>query len=120
MVGLQDSVPRLPVDSSDSRAEYMTPGSTGLMDTLNKANEIFANVKQTSDATLDSRLLVSAADLSYKKTTSMKLGDTSQSIDLDEFVSKCITFMRRGPGSARRGRADLKPAAEKERRRSNG
>ncbi|KAI9825134.1 MAG: nuclear protein, partial [Thelocarpon impressellum] len=83
---------------NDSRAELMTPGSTGLVDTLNKANDIFENVKQTSDATLDSRLLVSAADLSYKKTVSMKLGDAAQNIDVDEFVSKCITFMRRGPG----------------------
>lgn len=40
---------------------------------------------------------MSTADLSYKKTTQLTLGDASQGIDLDEFVSKCITFMRRGP-----------------------
>lgn len=58
-------------------------------------------MKQTSDATLDSRLLVSAADLSTKRATQLNLGDASQGIDVDEFVGKCITFMRRGPGDER-------------------
>jgi hypothetical protein len=75
---------------------------------LEKANDIFANVKQTSDATLDSRLLVSTADLSAKRTTQLNLGDSTTGIDIDDFVGKCITFMRRGPaeGSQRRRRND--------------
>lgn len=83
----------------DSRAEYLAAGSDGLVRTLHKANEIFVSVKQTSDATLDSRLLVSAADLSAKRTTQLNLGDASHGIDIDDFVGKCITFMRRGPSS---------------------
>lgn len=55
------------------------------------------NVKQTSDATIDSRLLVNAADLGHKKTVQLALGDSSAGIDVDEFVSKCISYMRRGP-----------------------
>lgn len=77
----------------------MASGSDGLFKTLEKANQIFESVKQTSDATLDSRLLVSAADLSAKKTTQLDLGDASHGIDVDDFVGKCITFMRRGPSS---------------------
>jgi non-structural maintenance of chromosomes element 4 len=53
-------------------------------------------VKQTSDATIDSRLLVTVGDLSYKKTNEMALGDSSTGVDVDEFVSKCIRFMKRG------------------------
>ena len=76
---------------------------------MNRANELFASVKQTSDATLDSRLLVSTADLSAKRTTQLNLGDSTTGIEVDDFVGKCITFMRRGPsegGSStqRRGR----------------
>lgn len=52
-------------------------------------------MKQTSDATLDSRLLVSVSDLLSKKSAHMVLGDTSTGLDLDEFVSKCISFMKR-------------------------
>lgn len=98
----------------DSRAEYLAAGSDGLLKTLEKANEIFVSVKQTSDATLDSRLLVSAADLSAKRTTQLNIGDSSHGIDVDDFVGKCITFMRRGGASSgdtvsssrRRGRQD--------------
>lgn len=55
-------------------------------------------MKQTSDATIDSRLLVTAADLSYRKATQLALGDGSAALDVDEFVSKCISYMRRGAG----------------------
>lgn len=63
---------------------------------MRKANEYFNFVRQTSDATIDSRLLVNAADLSYKKTAQLALGDATARIDVDEFVSKCISFMRNG------------------------
>ncbi|KAI4183815.1 MAG: hypothetical protein L6R41_005171 [Letrouitia leprolyta] len=87
----------------DSRAEFLTPASNGLVRTIEKANEIFTTVRQTSDATLDSRLLVSTADLSAKRTTQLNLGDNTQGIDIDDFVGKCITFMRRGPNDAAEG-----------------
>lgn len=80
----------------DSRSEYMQAGNDGIRQTIKKANEFFRDVKQTSDATIDSRLLVSAADLSYKKTAQLVLGDASAGVDVDEFVSKCISFMRHG------------------------
>ena len=78
----------------------MTAESTGLVDTLNKANDIFANVKQTSDATLDSRLLVSTGDLSARRSLQLKLGDSTQGIDVDEFITRCISFMRKGPSDS--------------------
>lgn len=84
----------------DSRSEYMQPGNTGLKDALAQANDLYTQVKQTSDATIDSRLLVAIADMSNKKTAQLALGATSASIDVDEFVSKCITFMRRGHNNA--------------------
>jgi len=51
-------------------------------------------VKQTSDAVIDSRFLVTASDLALKKTANTVRGDSSTGVDLDEFVSKCITFMK--------------------------
>lgn len=53
-------------------------------------------VRQTSDATIDSRFLVNASDIALKKAQNMALGDNGLGIDVDEFVSKCITFMRAG------------------------
>jgi hypothetical protein len=55
-------------------------------------------VKQTSDATVDSALLVNAADLSYKKAA-RALDGLAAGIDVDEFVSKCLSFMRQPPSN---------------------
>ena len=85
--------------SAGSRSEYLSAENRGLQDTLHEANRFFSSVKQTSDATLDSRLLVLTADISYRKTTQLTLGDTAQGVDVDEFVSKCISFMRNGEGA---------------------
>jgi non-structural maintenance of chromosomes element 4 len=90
-------------DLNDNRAEYLEPSSKGLFETLTKANEISSSVKQTTDATIDSRLLVTTADMSYRKTVQLTLGDSAQGLDTDEFVSKCITFMRRADGAVQDG-----------------
>ena len=87
----------------DSRGEYLQPNSKGLVDTLKKADTYFRDVKETSTATIDSRLLVAAGDLSYKKTNELALGDHSSGVDVDEFVSKCISFMKRGTRNVDRG-----------------
>ncbi|KAJ5689497.1 nuclear protein Qri2/Nse4 [Penicillium macrosclerotiorum] len=91
--GLRD----LSSNLNDSHAEFMQSGNDGLYRTVLQANELFTQVKQTSDATLDSRLLVQAADASHKKTAQLALGDSTAGIDIDEFVSKCISYMRSGP-----------------------
>ncbi|PGH03123.1 hypothetical protein AJ79_07450 [Helicocarpus griseus UAMH5409] len=110
--GLRDLVTNL----NDSRAEYLQPGSDGIRTTLEKANEYFKSVKQTSDATIDSRLLVSACDLSYKRTARAVLGDSETGIDVDEFVSKCISYMRQGP----RGEEPSYSSTQRRRRRVTG
>jgi hypothetical protein len=77
----------------------MQAGNFGIQNALEKGNHLFLNVKQTSDATVDSRNLVNLADMTYKKTVQLSLGDASAGLDVDEFVSKCISFMRRGPNN---------------------
>ncbi|KAL8762851.1 MAG: hypothetical protein Q9184_001237 [Pyrenodesmia sp. 2 TL-2023] len=101
---------------TDSRAEFLTPSSNGLVRTLERANKIFATVKQTSDATLDSRLLVSTADLSAKRTTQLSLGDNTQGVDIDDFVGKCISFMRKGPNNTATGTQGGSTATQRRRR----
>lgn len=56
-----------------------------------------------------------AADLSYKRTTELELGDSSVGIDVDDFVSKCLSFMRRGNGADEQGRS----GTQSQRRRIN-
>lgn len=96
----------------------------GLTSTVRAANKIYQNVKQTNDATLDSRLLVNVSDLANKKTAQLVLGDSATGVDVDEFLSKCITFMRNGGPldadesdstmRARRGRQNTRNANDDE------
>jgi hypothetical protein len=71
--------------------------SSSLIDLINHQNELMGKVKQTSDATVDARFLVEASDLAHKKATRLAFGDSSAvGVDIDEFVSKCISFMKNG------------------------
>lgn len=101
-------------DAEDKDDLYRNDKGSGLTNIVHKQNAYFKRVKQTGDATSDSRLLVNLSDLAYKKTAQLVLGDTHTGVDVDEFLSKCITFMRNGgpansqdddaPSSSRRRR----------------
>ena len=45
---------------------------------------------------IDSRFLVKAAVLASRKAKNTTLGDGSQDVDVDDFISKCISVMRKG------------------------
>ncbi|KAK5048947.1 hypothetical protein LTR84_005368 [Exophiala bonariae] len=81
---------------NESKTDYLKPDNKGLEETLREADKLYQDVKQTSDATIDSRLLVEVADFSYKKINSLHLGNVTTGIDVDDFVTKCIGFMKRG------------------------
>ncbi|EED17626.1 nuclear protein Qri2/Nse4, putative [Talaromyces stipitatus ATCC 10500] len=109
--GLRD----LQRDLNDCRSEYLQSGNKGILNTIQKANDLFTRVKQTSDATVDSQLLVNAADLSYKKSARLALDGAAAGIDVDEFVSKCLSFMRQTPSNGASN-----PLSSTHRRRANG
>ncbi|KAF4994344.1 hypothetical protein FGRMN_5852 [Fusarium graminum] len=83
---------------TENTEEYLQADSRGLHEAILRADELSKKVRQTTEATIDSRLLVSTTDLSYRKTLRLTQGSLSQGLDVDEFVSKCITYMRHGRG----------------------
>lgn len=95
---LQKDLRNLLKDINENSEEYLQTDSRGLHEAILKANELSKKVKQTTEATIDSRLLVSTTDLSYRKTLRLAQGSLSQGLDVDEFVSKAITYMRHGGG----------------------
>ncbi|GAB0136267.1 hypothetical protein EsDP_00004574 [Epichloe bromicola] len=95
---LQRDLRNLLKDINENSEEYLQTDSRGLHEAILKANELSKKVKQTTEATIDSRLLVSTTDLSYRKTLRLAQGSLSQGLDVDEFVSKAITYMRHGGG----------------------
>lgn len=79
----------------------------------NRANHLYKHVKQTADATVDAHIMVNLADALHKSTTSLIHGDASTGVDVNEFLSKCIIYMRNG------GHVDVDaPTATQQRRRT--
>ncbi|KAF7376250.1 Non-structural maintenance of chromosomes element 4 [Mycena sanguinolenta] len=62
-----------------------------LTDQVKKADELFNRVKGPQEATLDSAFLLMASNMGAQKARAMKSG--SGSFDIDDFVSKLVTFM---------------------------
>lgn len=63
---------------------------------------MFNKVRMTADAVLDAHLLTSVTDLSSKQLkNSVNQGNHGIGVDLDQFVSRCIFFMKEGrpPGA---------------------
>ncbi|KAI8267312.1 Non-structural maintenance of chromosome element 4 [Colletotrichum sp. SAR11_239] len=104
---------------NENMEEYMMPGSKGLKETLMMAQEVARNVKQTTEATIDSRLLVSAVDMSYRKTVRLMQGSSAEGVDIDEFVSKCCTYMRQAGGIEDDEAPELS-STQRRRRRTGG
>ncbi|ERF76012.1 hypothetical protein EPUS_08266 [Endocarpon pusillum Z07020] len=104
---------------NDTRSELLKADSNGLVTIIHRADEYFRAVKQTSDATIDSRTLVQAADLSYKRTNELSLGDSSVGIDVDDFVTKCVSFMRRADGGNNQGAGATGTQSQRRRRQGD-
>ncbi|VBB73580.1 Putative non-structural maintenance of chromosome element 4 [Podospora comata] len=64
---------------------------------LDKQDATLVRVKQTNEAAIDARVLVSIADMSVKRAQKIGQGNVG-GLDLDEFISKASTFMRNGGG----------------------
>lgn len=62
-----------------------------LLQQVRQADKLFDKVKGPQEATLDSHLLLMASNMGAQKARAMKSG--SGAFDVDEFVSKLITFM---------------------------
>jgi hypothetical protein len=87
-------------DLQENQEEYLRADSNKLLDYFKQANEIVTDVKRTSEAAIDSRGLLMAADLAAKQTQLLVSGTVANGVDVDEFVSKCITYMLQGRGIA--------------------
>lgn len=95
---VQRGLRKLREDARINRDRYMQPGEGGIRHLIKKANALAGSVKQTAEATIDSRLLVETVELSYKKTALLTSGDAGQGVDVDGFVSQCLRYMRLGAG----------------------
>ncbi|KAF3044228.1 nuclear protein [Didymella keratinophila] len=80
----------------DNRRELVKPGDKGLYQAIVQNDSVFTKVRQTADATVDSGFLLIATELATKKLQNSLHGSGGVGVDLDQFVSKCIYFMKSG------------------------
>ncbi|XXH02781.1 hypothetical protein Hte_009167 [Hypoxylon texense] len=114
--GYRDIVRRL----YENNDEHLAPDSYSLHNILKEANELSYGVKQPTEAAIDSKTLVITADSAYRKTVRLTSGNIAQGIDVDEFVSKCITYMRLGAGIAEDDAPELTATQQHRRRPGRG
>ncbi|KAH7063881.1 Nse4 C-terminal-domain-containing protein [Paraphoma chrysanthemicola] len=98
----------------DENKDEMIKPNNLLLDALKKQDNLFGKVRQTADAALDSRFLVNASELAGKKLNNSLQGNSGVGIDLDQFVSKCIYFMKSGGHIAGEEDAPAVPVADDE------
>ena len=87
--------------------EFLKADPQALLNYLDQSDQIIKNVKQTAEAAIDARGLVIAADLSARRVQRLTSGTVGNGLDVDEFVSKCITYMSHGRGIASDEAAEL-------------
>ncbi|KAI8379116.1 Nse4 C-terminal-domain-containing protein [Radiomyces spectabilis] len=78
--------------TEESKRDLTDAANNGLIRTLEKANALYSKVRNTQEATLDSKLLVLSAGLGAQKARNLRLDH--QLFNIDEFVSKIKTLGR--------------------------
>jgi hypothetical protein len=99
--------------------EYIQSDPTALLQVIDQSDTILKDIKQPAEAAIDSRSLVLAADLSARRLQRLTAGNVGYGVDVDEFVSKCITFMQHGRGIADDEAPELSSTQRRRRRTSN-
>lgn len=95
---IQHRIRALEKDMLASTESMLKPENMRLVEVVNQLNEIKTGIKQTSDAAIEAKVFLMAADLQQRRMQRMTAGNLGTGIDPDEFVSKAITFMRRAAG----------------------
>ncbi|KAF2715539.1 Nse4-domain-containing protein [Pleomassaria siparia CBS 279.74] len=104
-------------DLAENRDEYLKPDNDGLYTFVGNTNRVFGKVKNTSEAALEARVLVQASEIATKRLD-MSLNDNSDvKIDVDQFVSKCIFFMKSGGKTHANGEETAHPSTQARNRR---
>lgn len=82
--------------SLDDRDRFLKESAKSIVKHIRIADQYMGNVRQTSDATIDSRYLLNVTELSSKKLASEAFGKGSRGVEADMFLAGCMDFMKNG------------------------
>jgi hypothetical protein len=94
------------------RANPTDQTADDLTDAIAHSGNIFQRVKQTHEATLDSRFLIITAETAAAMARSMRIDKSA--FDTDDFVSKLKRFLSLRPGAAAADEDEADSDAEEE------
>ena len=104
---VQRGIRQLLQETSENQDELLGAKSDSLQHILEKSNEYSHQTRQTTEAAMDARLILQLSETSYKRSMRYGAGSVANGVDVDEFVSKCITYMRQGRGIGDDNAAEL-------------
>ncbi|KAF9973541.1 nuclear protein [Actinomortierella ambigua] len=73
------------------RKEFLDPLNNGLLENVDQANRLFKSATGTTEATLDSRLLVLSADLGVEKSRHLRIGQAG--FDESDYLTRLVNRM---------------------------
>ncbi|KAI9246679.1 Nse4 C-terminal-domain-containing protein [Phascolomyces articulosus] len=87
---IREELRRLSKKMEENKRSLLQADNDGLNEGIQMQNEVYARIKNVSEATIDSKLLVMTADLGAQKARNLKLDNDL--FNADEFVSKIKTL----------------------------
>lgn len=105
--------------TAENQEDLLSARPTLYAEMLREADDYIHQIKQTFEATVDSRLILNVAETAYRRSNRLTAGaGTIGGVDVDELVSKCITYMKHGRGIADDSHAELSSTQHRRRRRA--
>ncbi|KAK4200320.1 putative non-structural maintenance of chromosome element 4 [Triangularia verruculosa] len=116
---IQRSIRETMKEVLENQDRLMGEDAHPFLNVLDKQDNTMINVKQTNEAAMDSRVLVTLADIGVKRAQKLGEGNIG-GLDLDELVSKASTFMRTGGGIEDDAAAELSSTQRRRRQPARG
>jgi len=95
---IQRGIRELISKTNENQDELLDAKSTLFKEILAESDTLIRSAKQTTEAAVDARLLLHVSELMNKRSIRWMSGNAGNGVDVDEFVSKCATYMRQGRG----------------------
>jgi hypothetical protein len=80
----------------DRKDQFLNEGFSEIVEFVHRHDDHFKGVKQTADALDDSRQMIEISDLVHAKAQRMGYGDSELTINVNDFISKWISFGQNG------------------------
>lgn len=95
---IQRGIRSLEKDMIENAEAYLQPQSKRVAETLQALEEYSVQIRQTNEAAIDSKALLTLTDLTNRKLQRLTAGNLGSGIDPDDLISKCKTYMRQASG----------------------